>query len=96
MMKGHVDCTGTILSLDLEGDSLWVKVKLQEDILRYLVPKGFVSVDGTSLTVCEVSCSSACHVHLTLMITTSSMGSLTLFVTFPSYPHNVHAKAALF
>ncbi len=64
MTKGHVDCTGTILSLDLEGDSLWVKIKLQEDILRYLVPKGFVSVDGTSLTVCEVSCSSACYVHL--------------------------------
>ncbi len=54
-MKGHVDGTGTILSVDSEGDSLWVKVKLEEDILRYLVPKGFVSVDGTSLTVCEVN-----------------------------------------
>ncbi len=64
--KGHVDCTGTILCLDLDVDSLWVKVKLEEDTLRYLVPKGFVSVDGTSLTVCEVGCSFTCfhsHIH---------------------------------
>lgn len=50
-MQGHVDGTGTIVSMEPEGDSLWVKVKTSPEILRYIVPKGFIAVDGTSLTV---------------------------------------------
>jgi riboflavin synthase alpha subunit len=49
-----VDCTGTIISKDFEGESLWVKVKAPPELMKYVVPKGFVAVDGTSLTVCEV------------------------------------------
>jgi riboflavin synthase len=37
-----------------EGDSLWVKVATPTAILRYIVPKGYIAVDGTSLTVCDV------------------------------------------
>lgn len=54
-VQGHVDGMGTILSMTPEGDSLWVKVETAPEILRYIVPKGFVAVDGTSLTVCEVN-----------------------------------------
>lgn len=50
-VQGHVDGTGTIVSMEPEGDSLWVKVKTSPEILRYIVPKGFIAVDGTSLTV---------------------------------------------
>jgi riboflavin synthase alpha subunit len=38
-----------------EGDSLWVKVGVPADIIKYIVPKGFVAIDGTSLTICEVN-----------------------------------------
>lgn len=38
-----------------EGDSLWVKVEVPLEYLKYIVPKGFISVDGTSLTICDVS-----------------------------------------
>ena len=38
-----------------EGDSLWVKVGVSVDIIKYIVPKGFVAIDGTSLTICEVN-----------------------------------------
>lgn len=54
-VQGHVDCTGTILSKDLEGESLWVKVAAPPELMRFVVPKGFIAVDGTSLTVCEVN-----------------------------------------
>ncbi len=37
-----------------DEDSLFYKVRVDSDLLRYIVPKGFVAVDGTSLTVCEV------------------------------------------
>eukprot|EP00250_Pteridium_aquilinum_P022622 c25474_g1_i1 orf=132-968(+) len=53
-VQGHVDGTGTIISMDKEGDSLWVKVRTSAEILRYIVPKGYIAVDGTSLTVVKV------------------------------------------
>ncbi|CAI9089406.1 OLC1v1023973C1 [Oldenlandia corymbosa var. corymbosa] len=53
-VQGHVDGTGTIVSLEPEGDSLWVKVKTGKELLKYIVPKGFIAVDGTSLTVVDV------------------------------------------
>lgn len=54
-VQGHVDGTGEIVDMTPEGDSLWVKVKVGKEILRYIVPKGFIAVDGTSLTVVDVS-----------------------------------------
>ncbi|CAM9641870.1 unnamed protein product [Discosporangium mesarthrocarpum] len=53
-VQGHVDDTGTITSLEPDGDSLTVKVQAPRELMRYIVPKGFIAVDGTSLTVCEV------------------------------------------
>ncbi|CAH1423442.1 riboflavin synthase [Lactuca sativa] len=53
-VQGHVDGTGEIVSMEVEGDSLWIKVKTSPEILKFIVPKGFIAVDGTSLTVVEV------------------------------------------
>ncbi|XP_071703329.1 riboflavin synthase-like [Rutidosis leptorrhynchoides] len=59
-VQGHVDGTGEIVSLDPEGDSLWIKVKTSPDILKFIVPKGFIAVDGTSLTVVNVFDDESC------------------------------------
>ncbi|KAK9274917.1 hypothetical protein L1049_022172 [Liquidambar formosana] len=53
-VQGHVDGTGEIVGLEPEGDSLWVKVRTAPELLKYIVPKGFIAVDGTSLTVVDV------------------------------------------
>ena len=53
-VQGHVDGTGEIVSMEPEGDSLWIKVKAANEVLKYVVPKGFIAVDGTSLTVVDV------------------------------------------
>jgi riboflavin synthase len=53
-VQGHVDGTGEIIERWLDQDSMWFKVKVTEDLLRYIVPKGFVAIDGTSLTVVQV------------------------------------------
>ncbi|VFQ93849.1 unnamed protein product [Cuscuta campestris] len=53
-VQGHVDGTGEIVGFESEGDSLWVRVKTTKELLRYIVPKGFIAVDGVSLTVVEV------------------------------------------
>ncbi|KAL5566756.1 hypothetical protein UlMin_029920 [Ulmus minor] len=51
---GHVDGMGEIVSMVPRGDSLWVKVKASKKLLKYIVPKGFIIVDRTSLTVVDV------------------------------------------
>lgn len=53
-VQGHVDGTGEIVETEVEGDSLWIKVKTAPELLKYIVPKGFIAVDGTSLTVVKV------------------------------------------
>lgn len=53
-VQGHVDGTGEIVSMEAEGDSLWIKVKTSPEILKFIVAKGFIAVDGASLTVVKV------------------------------------------
>ncbi len=53
-VQGHVDGTGVIREMQPEDDSLWVTVETTAELLRYIVPKGFVAVDGISLTVVDV------------------------------------------
>ncbi|KAL6179243.1 hypothetical protein ACLB2K_050759 [Fragaria x ananassa] len=53
-LQGHVDGTGEIVAMVPEEDSLWIKVKTRKEILKYVVPKGYIAVDGTSLTVVDV------------------------------------------
>ena len=54
IVQGHVDGTGTIL--DRTHSEHWevVRIALPPDLAKYLVDKGSVTVDGTSLTVVEV------------------------------------------
>ena len=52
-VQGHVDGTGEILGARPEGDSLWMTFRAPTDLLAYLVVKGFVAIDGISLTITE-------------------------------------------
>lgn len=54
-VQGHVDGTGQIVKQFPDQDSLWFHVQVAPDLLKYIVPKGFVAVDGTSLTVVDVN-----------------------------------------
>jgi riboflavin synthase len=51
VVQGHVDGTGTIASIREEGFSRVVGVQAEPELLRYLVEKGSVTLDGVSLTV---------------------------------------------
>lgn len=54
-VQGHVDGVGRIQSVEAEGYGLRVFVEAPSEVLRYLVEKGSVTVDGVSLTVAELS-----------------------------------------
>lgn len=58
MVQGHVDNTAKIISIKPEGNSIWYTLQMSEedkDKMRYIIPKGYVCLDGTSLTVCDVN-----------------------------------------
>ena len=51
IVQGHVDGTGAVESITAEGDALLVRIAAPLSIMRYVVEKGFVAVDGASMTV---------------------------------------------
>jgi riboflavin synthase len=53
-MQGHVDGTGTVESVREDGFSRVVRVSAPAELLRYVVDKGSIAVDGVSLTVSSV------------------------------------------
>ncbi|HBI64026.1 MAG TPA: riboflavin synthase [Clostridiales bacterium] len=54
IVAGHVDGTGTITDLSPEGNAVWVTVAAAPELLRYIVEKGSITIDGISLTVAYV------------------------------------------
>ncbi|MCL0063768.1 riboflavin synthase [Dehalococcoidia bacterium] len=52
-VQGHVDGTGRILSMTPEGESVLMKISASSEVMHYLVEKGFIAVDGVSLTIIE-------------------------------------------
>jgi riboflavin synthase len=55
IVMGHVDGVGTIVDLKPAGDSSRLTVRVPEEISKYIVKKGSVTVDGISLTVNDQS-----------------------------------------
>jgi riboflavin synthase len=54
VVQGHVDGTGTVEEVREEGFSRVVRVAADADLLRYVVEKGSIAVDGVSLTVSAI------------------------------------------
>jgi riboflavin synthase len=55
IVQGHVDGVGRVQSVEAEGEGLRVFVEAPPELLRYLVEKGSVCVEGVSLTVAELA-----------------------------------------
>ena len=51
MVTGHIDGMGKIRERKADGDSIWLTVEAPPDVMRYLVFKGSIAIDGISLTV---------------------------------------------
>lgn len=53
---GHVDGTAEIVSLEALGDeNWWLKIKVPQELSRYIVSKGSMAIDGISLTVASIT-----------------------------------------
>ena len=54
IVQGHVDCLGTVKSIKQNGNSTDFYICLPNEYIKYIIPKGSVTIDGVSLTVNEV------------------------------------------
>jgi riboflavin synthase len=54
VVQGHVDGVATVESIDRVGDDWWFTFSLPDALRRYVVSKGSIALDGTSLTVAEL------------------------------------------
>lgn len=52
-VQGHVDGTGEVREVTPDADARWVVIGTSPDLMKYIVRKGYISVDGTSLTVVD-------------------------------------------
>ena len=51
LVQGHIDDTGRVVSVTPRGDSLVIGFEAPPRLMAYIVEKGFIAVDGVSLTV---------------------------------------------
>jgi riboflavin synthase len=52
IVQGHADGTGVVVSRDEEGNAVWFAFRPDDPgLMRYIVPRGSIAVDGVSLTV---------------------------------------------
>ena len=54
IVQGHVDCLGTVKSIKSNGNSTDFFISLPNEYLKFIIPKGSVTIDGVSLTVNEI------------------------------------------
>lgn len=55
IVAGHIDGTGTITNIRRDDNAVWYTIRTTEEILRYIIEKGSIAIDGISLTVASVS-----------------------------------------
>lgn len=60
IVTGHIDGVGKVASVRKDGIALLYKIAAPPNIMRYIVHKGSIAIDGVSLTVTVVSSSSFC------------------------------------
>ena len=54
VVQGHVDGVGTIISREPSENWEWLRVRIPVELMKYIVLKGSITIDGVSLTVNEI------------------------------------------
>lgn len=60
IVSGHIDGIGTISNIIKEENAIWYTIKAEEALLRYIVEKGSIAIDGISLTVAKATNTEFC------------------------------------
>ena len=86
VVQGHVDTVGEVESVDAEGAGRVVRVAAPPELLRYVVEKGSIAVDGVSLTVASVD-----EEGFAVALVPETLARTTLGTATPGRPVNLEA-----
>ena len=78
IVQGHVDATGAVVELTPDGFARRVRIEAPTEILRYVVAKGSVTVDGVSLTVAAIDESSFTVSLIPETLERTTLGAVTI------------------
>ena len=77
-VQGHVDGVGELASLAEVGDgNWWLRIRVPQELLRYLVYKGSIAIDGISLTIASVEAGTIGVAIIPHTYEATSLGKLT-------------------
>ncbi len=85
-VQGHVDGVGELLSVKPDGSAFIHRYNAPPGVIRYCVTKGFIAVDGVSLTVVDVDDTS-----FTVSLVTYTLEHTIMGQTRPGYKANLEA-----
>ena len=54
IVSGHIDGVGTIIKIEKDDNAIWYTIKSEDKLMKYIVEKGSIAIDGISLTVAKV------------------------------------------
>ena len=54
IVSGHIDGIGKIVKIEKDDNAIWYTISVKENLMRYIVEKGSIAIDGISLTVAKV------------------------------------------
>lgn len=60
IVSGHIDGTGTISIIEKDDNAIWYTILAPQKVMKYIVEKGSIAIDGISLTVAGVKLDSFC------------------------------------
>ncbi|MEA1914073.1 MAG: riboflavin synthase [Campylobacterota bacterium] len=101
IVQGHVDCLGSIKSISRSGNSTDFVISIPKEFIRFVIPKGSVTVDGVSLTINDVNKDSfrltiIPHTIKNTLFQTYKVGSKVNIETdmFARYVYNMFKKSS--
>lgn len=54
MVSGHIDGVGSIVNKETDDNAIWISIECSKPLLKYIINKGSIGIDGVSLTVAYV------------------------------------------
>ncbi|MCP9489139.1 MAG: riboflavin synthase [Solirubrobacteraceae bacterium MAG38_C4-C5] len=84
VMQGHVDGVGEVSAIEEDGFARIVTVRFPQELLRYVVEKGSIAVDGVSLTVSAVT-----EHEVSVSLIPETLERTTLGAVAPGHPVNL-------
>lgn len=55
IVSGHIDGTGKILKIEKDDNAVWYTIAVKDNLMKYIVEKGSIAIDGISLTIAKVT-----------------------------------------